>query len=205
MSTTFVALAATRHPTVRPALALGLVLALASCSGAAAPSAAPPSPSAPPSAGSPAPSPDPGTGGGGSVGGGTPGDPGTGIGAPVGPTPVDPVAAQPKLVVAKPSQLNPHPVAPQSLQASVDGRRVLVKVSWYSGIEPCYVLDSVKVDRSGTTIALTVIEGSSDPNAICVEIAMLKATIVDLGDLDPGTWTITAPNSEAAPVTVTIE
>jgi hypothetical protein len=133
------------------------------------------------------------------------GDPGTGIGAPVDPTPVDPDAGQPKLVVAKPGQLNPHPVAPQTLQASVDRRHVLVKVSWYSGIEPCDVLDSVKVERSGTTIALTVIEGSSDPNGICAEIAMLKATIVDLGDLDPGTWTITAPNSKAAPITVTIE
>jgi hypothetical protein len=55
------------------------------------------------------------------------------------------------------------------------------------------------------TIVLTVVEGSSDPAAICAEIAMLKATIVDLGELEPGTWTITAPNSEAPPVMVTIE
>jgi hypothetical protein len=62
----------------------------------------------------------------------------------------------------------------------------------------------VKVERSGTTVALTVIEGSDDLGAMCAEIAMLKATIVDLGELEPGTWTITAPNSEATPVNVTI-
>jgi len=205
MSTTSPAPGASRRPAVRLALALGLALALAACSGAAAPSAAQPSPSdppvpTPPSVSSPGASAPPGL-----EPAGPSGDPGTGIGAPVDPTPVDPAAGQPKLVVAKPGQLNPHPVAPQTLQASLDGRHVLVKVSWYSGIEPCYVLDSVKVDRSGLTIAITVIEGTSDPNAICAEIAMLKATIVDLGDLDVGTWTITAPNSEAAPITVTIE
>jgi hypothetical protein len=39
---------------------------------------------------------------------------------------------------------------------------------------------------------------------MCIEIAQLKATIVDLGDLEPGTWTIRAPNSEAHPIQVTI-
>jgi hypothetical protein len=141
------------------------------------------------------------------TGGGTTGNPGTGTGGagnPVEPTPIDPGAGQPAPVVPKPGQLNPHPVAPTTLQASVDGRHVLVKVSWYSGVDPCNVLDAVRVDRSGTTIAITLIEGTSDPNAICAEIAMLKATIVDLGELDPGTWTITAPGSDAAPLTLTI-
>jgi len=80
-----------------------------------------------------------------------------------------------------------------------------VKITWTSGVEPCYVLDSVKIQRSGMTIALTVFEGSSDPNAMCIEIAVLKATIVDLGDLEPGTWRITSPGSEAPPVVLTID
>ena len=42
------------------------------------------------------------------------------------------------------------------------------------------------VAKGDGTIALTVIEGSSDRTAICPEIAMLKATIVDLGELDAG-------------------
>jgi hypothetical protein len=194
-------------PTIRratdPVLALLAVLTLAACSAAAAPSlAAQPTPptSTGPIASEPPVSAGPGSG----AGGGTSGDPGTGIGGPVGPTPVDPGAGQPSLVVAKPGQLNPRPVSPQQLQASVDGRHVLVKVTWTSGVEPCYVLDSVKVERSGMTIALTLLEGSSDANAMCIEIAMVKATIVDLGELDPGTWIITAPNSEAAPITLTL-
>jgi hypothetical protein len=60
------------------------------------------------------------------------------------------------------------------------------------------------VDRGASSIALTVIEGSSDLDAVCIEIAMLKATIVDLGELAPGTWTITSPNSDAAPIQLTI-
>ena len=184
-------------------LALVALLTFAACSGAAAPSPSP-QPSAQPSAApiaSEAPaSLDPGN----AAGGGTSGDPGTGIGGPAGPTPVDPGAGQPALVIPKPGQLDPHPVSPQQLQASVDGRHVLVKITWTSGVEPCYTLDSVKVERSGMTIALTVLEGSSDPNAMCIEIAMVKATIVDLGELEPGTWTITAPKGEAAPITLTI-
>jgi hypothetical protein len=143
------------------------------------------------------------------VGGGTGGNPGSGVGGGAGgavdPAPIDPGAGQPALVVPKPGQLNPRPVAPTTLQASIDGRHVLVKVSWFSGVEPCNVLDSVRFDRSGTTIALTLLEGTSDPNAMCIEIAMLKATIVHLGELEPGTWTIAAADGDAAPLTLTIE
>ncbi|MEA2546396.1 MAG: hypothetical protein QOI09_1669 [Chloroflexota bacterium] len=171
-------------------------VALAACSGAA------PSSSTPPTVG-PTPTPiatiDPG---GGVVGGG--GDVGSGGGVVVGPTPVDPGAGQPAIVIPKPGQKNPHPVRPMTIQASVDGRHVLVKVSWYSGVEPCNVLDSVNVVRSGTDIAISLMEGSSDLAVACIEIAQLKATIVDLGDLLPGTYTISAPNSEAPPVQITI-
>ena len=174
---------------------------LGACAGSAAPAPSSPPPSVAPSippASSPAPSLEPGAGGGSS------GDPGTGVGVPVDPTPVDPNAGEPTLVIPKAGQLNPHPVFPQRLQASVDGRHVLVKVTWTSGVEPCNVLDSVKIERSGTTIALTLLEGASDLNAMCIELAMIKATIVDLGELEPGGWTITAPGGEAPPLQLTI-
>jgi len=132
------------------------------------------------------------------------GNVGSGGGVIVDPTPVDPGAGQPTIVIPKPGQKNPHPVRPMTLQASVDGRHVLVKVSWYSGVEPCNVLDSVNVARSGTDIAISLMEGSSDLAVMCIEIAQLKATIVDLGDLLPGTYTISAPSSEAPPVEITI-
>jgi hypothetical protein len=72
-------------------------------------------------------------------------------------------------------------------------------------VEPCHALDSVRIERTGMEIAVTPIEGSNDPNAICIEIAVLKATIVDLGDLEPGTWRISSPGSEAPPVVITID
>jgi len=122
----------------------------------------------------------------------------------VDPTPVDPGAGQPAIVIPRPGQKNPHPVGATTLQASVDGRHVLVKVTWYSGVEPCSVLDSVKVARSGSEISIGLVEGSSDLNAICIEIAQLKATIVDLGDLAPGAWTIRATTGDAQPIQLTI-
>ena len=160
------------------------------------------SPTGAPSAGPPSaidlPTTDPG-------GGGSSGNVGSGVvdpGAPVDPN--DPGGGAAKLVRPQPGQKDPHPVAPTKLETSVDGRHVLVKVSWYSGIEPCSVLDSVRVERSGSEIAITPLEGIGDPNAVCIEIAVLKATIVDLGDLDAGTWRITAPTGDAAPIELTI-
>ncbi len=152
---------------------------------------------------------DPSAGGDTGAGGGVAGNPGTGTASdlplPIDPTPVDPGAGQPTLVVPVPGRQNPHPVAPTLLQASIDGRHVLVKISWYGGVAPCSVLDSVQVARGQGTVALTVIEGSSDLTAICPDLAMLKATIVDLGELEPGSWTISATNSDAAPIQLTIQ
>ena len=189
----------------RPVLAIALAAAVAlmGCTAAAAPLPAAgsptlaPTPSAPPLAAT-----DPGPG----AGGGSDGGPGTGVGVvPVDPAPIDPSVGEAKLVRPLPGRLNPHPVLPTDLRASVDGRHVLVKVTWYGGVEPCSVLDSVTVTKSGREITIVPVEGSSDPTAICIEIALLKATIVDLGELEPGTWRITSPDGEAAPIVLTID
>jgi hypothetical protein len=146
----------------------------------------------------------------GSTGGGAPGNPGSTdptapIGGNVNPTPVDPGFGQPKLVIPRPGQLNPRPVGAASLEPAVNGRHVLVKVTWWSGVEPCNVLDSVDVERSGTAITVQLIEGSGDAQAICIEIAEQKATIVDLGELEPGIYTISAGGKgDATPVTITV-
>jgi hypothetical protein len=192
-------------PTGFRPVVLGLlaVLLLGACGSAAAPSSSPPPDDASPSAAPPA---NPG----GSTGGGAPGNPGqTDPTAPIGgignPTPVDPGRGQPKLVIPRPGQLNPRPVGAASLVPAVNGHHVLVKVTWWSGVEPCSVLDSVKVERSGTAITIQLIEGSGDANAICIEIAEQKATIVDLGELEPGTYTISAGGKgDATPVTITV-
>jgi hypothetical protein len=169
------------------------ILAVAACGGGAGQS--PPVASAAPPAGSPsAGSPSAPGGGNGDRPSGGPGDPGGG----------DPGAGQATIVVPRPGQLNTHAVGVTLLEAAVDGRHVTVRISWYSGVEPCYVLDSVKVDEGANEFVLTVIEGTSDPNAACIEIAMYKATIVDLGELAAGTWTIRASQGDAQPISVTV-
>jgi len=108
-------------------------------------------------------------------------------------------------VIPRPGQLNPRPVGTAKLEPAVDGHRVLVRVTWWSGVEPCNVLDSVKVDRTGTDITIQLFEGSADAQAICIEMAEQKATIVDLGELEPGTYTIFPDGKgEAKPVTVVV-
>ncbi len=147
-----------------------------------------------------------GSGGSGSSGGsvGSGGDSGTGIVVPVQPGPGGPVVpAQPKIVVPKPGRLDVHPVGASTIEAIVTGRHVTLRLSWWSGVEPCSVLDSVGVVRTGTNILLTIREGSDQRGVACIEIAMLKGTIVDLGELAPGTYTISA-GGEAPPIQVIV-
>jgi hypothetical protein len=191
-------------PTAFRPVVLGLmaVLVLGACSASATPSGSA-GPTDSPSAA--APSSAPSDSGGGSSGDIGQTDPSAPIGGVIDPAPVDPGLGQAKLVIPRPGQLNPRPVGAASLEPAVTGHRVLVKVTWWSGVEPCNVLDSVLVDRSGTDITIQLVEGASDGNAICIEIAEQKATIVDLGELDPGTYTIRAGGSgDAKPVTITV-
>ncbi len=125
-------------------------------------------------------------------GGGDPGNPGPGAG-------------DARVVFPRPGTLNPKLVGIAELEAEVDGRQVIVKPSWWSGVEPCNVLDSVGVERKGTTFTIGLREGTGDPNAMCIELAELKATLVDLGEVEPGTYTIEAAgDGEAEPITVTV-
>lgn len=138
-------------------------------------------------------------------GGGSGGAPGSGITIPDFPLPGGggQPGENPTIVVPKPGRLNVHPVGASKIEARVDGRRVLVRVSWWSGVEPCHVLDSVLVERTATNITITIREGADRLDVACIEIAMLKATIVDLGELEPGTYTISA-GGEATPIQVTV-
>lgn len=196
------------YPTVsRPslralALALPLTLIVAACGAAAAPtpsSVAPtplPTPTAVPGDGATV---NPGgTSGGGQAGGGSePGDPGAGGGIlfPLPPDPGDdPLLGDATPVVPKPGTLNPHAVNVELVRAMVKDGHVVVEARWWSGIEDCNPTDSVKVDvdKDAKTIGLTVLEGSAGGDVMCIEIALLKATAVDVGSLHAGTWTISA-------------
>jgi hypothetical protein len=179
---------------VRSALVVGLFLslALAACGGAAAT----PSPSAPPTdppptavPGGPSGDPsDPGAGGGAGGGGTNPGAPG-GI----------------QLSVPKPGTQNPHPVEIETLEEQIDGRHVVVFATWWSGVEPCYQLDSVNVKQDGNVFTIQLLEGSGPGDQMCIEIAQQHATAIDLGELAPGEYTVEAQDGAAEPITFTID
>ena len=184
------------------ALILSLGLVFAACSSGAAPATSSPSPSSPPPSASPSdgdegepsdigslPPDSP-------VGGGV--DPGAGGGAQ------PPVDGQPQEVRPQPGTVDPREVGISTLRAQVDGRRVLLNARWTSGIEPCYVLDRVAVAQEGNTFTVALFEGSADPDAMCIEIAVEKVTVIDLGELEPGTYTIEAASGEAEPITIEV-
>ena len=151
--------------------------------GASQPSSTAPSPSAVPSA-----DPD------GSVGVGVPpaGDPG-------GPDPGG------RIVVPQPGQVNVRTIPAELLSATVEGRRVVVSITFTSGVEPCYVLDSIVVQRGDQSFAMTLREGSAPPgDTVCIEIAETKRALVDLGELEPGSYATSDTEGGADPIEVTV-
>jgi hypothetical protein len=111
---------------------------------------------------------------------------------------------QPTLVIPKPGQANVHDVSIEQLTARVAGRHVVLNARWWSGVEPCNVLDSVAITRTAQTITVSVREGSGKGDTMCIDIAMLKVTPIDLGDLEPGDYTIAALQGPAPAVAITV-
>ena len=195
-----------RHPSgVAPLALVVLTIIVAACASGVPAGSPAPTPGATPDASAPAPTPVPGStdGGTSSVVPGAPGsdgpisgggsDPDTGSGTGGDPGIVDPGEPQPTIVTPGAGLAGVHPVGATTLDTATNGRDLAVRVSWWSGVEPCNVLAGVDVVRDGTTFKLTVREGSAAaPDTACIEIAQYKATIVDLGELEPGTYTITA-------------
>ncbi len=126
--------------------------------------------------------------------------------APIG-TDVPPGTSEPgngPVIIPKPGQLEIRPVRLDLLAAAVDGRHVIVTATWTSGVEPCYVLDHVFVAPGARSFTITVFEGHGPGDDICIEIAQIKQTQVDLGELAPGTYTIADSQRGAAPIEVTV-
>jgi hypothetical protein len=192
-------------------LALPLTLIIAACGAAVAPTTSPGgTPRATPTA-VPGGSLQPGAGGnaGGGSDPGAPGDPGTGGGIGI-PVPVDPgddpLLGDATVVTPRAGTIDPRPVNVQLVRAIVDDNgHVIVEARWYSGVEECYPTDSVKVDidEGARAIKVTVLEGTAGGDVMCIEIAVLKATAVDLGPLAAGTWTISA-DGEAPAITLDV-
>ena len=123
------------------------------------------------------------------------GDPGIGVPEPGGV----------ELVKPQPGQQNVHPVALERMDATASGTAVSVDAYWTSGVDPCYVLDHVQVDvHDDQTVDVTVVEGTSDPNAICVMMAVSKHTIFTFEVPSAGTWTIRDSQGGAPPVEVVV-
>jgi hypothetical protein len=121
------------------------------------------------------------------------------------PSPADPGGgAGGTLVFPVPGVIDPQPVTVESISAGIQDGRIVVRLDWTSGVEPCYSLAGVDVARDGDTFILTVFEGTADPDAVCIEIAMLKATLVDLGEQPAGEYTIRTDPAGAEPVTITV-
>jgi hypothetical protein len=110
---------------------------------------------------------------------------------------------QPTMVTPVQGLSGVRAVGASDIEAHASGNEVMVKLSWWSGPAPCSVLAGVDVTRDGMTFTLTIREGAAQLGVACPEIAMLKATLVDLGPLDPGTYTITA-HGQVPPVQVTV-
>jgi hypothetical protein len=176
-------------------LAAGLMLAfaLAACSGGATPSSPAPLSPAPSSVPPPAPSATPAPS--------ASSDPGASTGEV---PPGQPVIGEPRTVTLKPGQLDVHPVAADQLAATVNGRDVVVEIGYATGVEPCYVLDSIVVQRGDHSFAITLRQGHEPGDAVCIQIAEMVRSFVDLGDLDPGTYTITDAQNGAAPISVVV-
>ena len=169
-----------------------LAVFLAACSAAAGPTPVPtpePTPTEVPGPG--------GIGGGSSVGGGGAPPPG-GIVDPGGG--MDPILGQASFVTPTPGLVDQRPVSVHLVRATADPAGVSAELRWWSGVAPCSALDSVQVDEdeAAKTIRLTVIEGSGRGDMACIDIAQLKATVVDLGALAAGTWTISAEGDAPA-------
>ncbi len=96
--------------------------------------------------------------------------------APGSDTPEEPTA---EMVKPRAGMKDVHPTNWEKAEA-LSERKVLV--TFYGGVEPCYVLDSVKVKYGDKAITISLFSGSdpNKPDAVCIEVAQLKQVEVDL-------------------------
>jgi hypothetical protein len=95
------------------------------------------------------------------------------------PAPSDPYAgAEP--VEPRPGMDGVAPIPFDKVVVGDDDRTLTVY--FWSGVEPCYVLDHVDVDENAGAITITLFQGH-DPSAVtavCIEIAVLKKVEVQV-------------------------
>lgn len=90
------------------------------------------------------------------------------------------VGGKAQRVKPRPGMADLRPVAWEKARQVGGGRSL--RVTYWSGVEPCNVLDHVDVDYSRTKLTVTLFEGH-DPEAgdvACIELALLKTVKVPL-------------------------
>lgn len=115
---------------------------------------------------------------------------GTGPDATVSYTPCpgddDPVGTDPyhgaQKVEPTPGMSDVYPRAFDKAVVGDDGRTLTI--FFWSGVEPCYVLDHINVDNGPGAITITLFEGhdASAGDVACIEIALLKKVVVQLDE-----------------------
>ncbi|MBB2909008.1 hypothetical protein FHS43_000254 [Streptosporangium becharense] len=98
---------------------------------------------------------------------------------PVAPR-ADPTGGAPKPTKPEGGTDNPRRVRWLKATPSKDGRSL--RIVWWSGVEPCNVLDRVTVRETSKRVTVTLWEGPSAKvqNVACIEIAIQKVTTVRL-------------------------
>jgi len=86
----------------------------------------------------------------------------------------------------------------------VQDGKVVVEVTYAIGVEPCYVLDSIQVQPGDHSFAITLRQGHGPGDAVCIQLAEIVRSFVDLGDLPSGTYTISDTQHGAAPISVAV-
>ncbi len=115
---------------------------------------------------------------------------GTGPDAIVSYTPCpgddDPVVTDPydgaQKVEPRPGMSGVNPTAFDKVVVGDDDKTLTI--FFWSGVEPCYVLDHVDVDAGGDAITVTLYQGhdATAGDVACIDIALLKKVVVQLDE-----------------------
>ena len=89
------------------------------------------------------------------------------------PAPTDPYDGA-QLVEPRPGMEGVAPIPFDKVVVGSDDRTLTV--FFYSGVEPCYVLDHIDVEENPGAITITLFQGHDpiDENVACIDIAVLK-------------------------------
>lgn len=90
------------------------------------------------------------------------------------------VEGRPEPVRPRPGMDDLRPVPWEKARQTPGGRQL--RIVYWSGVEPCSVLDHVDVAYKASKIIVTLYEGSDpdEPDALCIEIALRKVVRVAL-------------------------